>query len=60
MIAEDAGRDAILAEIGADADIAAKLDSYVRILEEWQQNLSLIGPGQCRIYGRGTLWIRHN
>ena len=54
MIAEDAGRDAILAEIGADADIAAKLDSYVRILEEWQQNLSLIGPGTMP-----HIWQRH-
>ncbi|MBT6257365.1 MAG: 16S rRNA (guanine(527)-N(7))-methyltransferase RsmG [Alphaproteobacteria bacterium] len=54
MIAEDASRDAILAEIGADADMAAKLDSYVRILEEWQQNLSLIGPGTLP-----HIWQRH-
>ena len=54
MIAEDASRDAILAEIGADADMAAKLDSYVRILEEWQQNLSLIGPGTLP-----HTWQRH-
>ena len=54
MIAEDASRDAILAEIGADADMAAKLDSYVRILEEWQENLSLIGPGTLP-----HIWQRH-
>ena len=54
MIAEDASRDAILAEIGADADMAAKLDSYVRILEEWQQNLSLIVPGTLP-----HIWQRH-
>lgn len=54
MIAEDASRAEILAEIGADADITAKLDGYVQLLEEWQQGLSLVGPGTMP-----HIWQRH-
>lgn len=54
MIAEDTSRDEILAEIGADADITSKLDGYVRLLEEWQQGMSLVGPGTMP-----HIWQRH-
>ncbi|MGB2096601.1 MAG: RsmG family class I SAM-dependent methyltransferase, partial [Candidatus Puniceispirillales bacterium] len=54
MIAEDASREEVLAEIGVDADIAAKLDRYVDLLEEWQQKLSLVGPGTMP-----HIWQRH-
>ena len=54
MIAEDASREDVLAEIGVDAAIAAKLDRYVELLEEWQQKLSLVGPGTMP-----HIWQRH-
>lgn len=54
MIAENASREEILSEIDANTEIAEKLDNYVQTLEEWQQGLSLIGPGTLP-----NIWQRH-